>query len=235
MPVRQKTSVRLDPEIISLGRRLAKKDFGSEQKFGLLIENAIRSYHARQVQPVEASALLSATEEALLQRIEKQVDEMGVKTVERVANLIAKSSYETTLSNIILEQLFTRNDKNKSQLETFRSMAAQRMRNRFDKESAEKISSLVAENETYEKKIRELEELRDKLNRTVKQREEQAARFKDQYDQENKRVIQEVNRKADLEDWTNGLIKYIQTNSGFMKSASKLLEEYMQQHPKPKG
>lgn len=68
MVARQKESVRLDPEVVSLGRKLAKKDFGSETKFGLLIEHAIRAYHAHQVQPVEASSLLSATEQALIDK-----------------------------------------------------------------------------------------------------------------------------------------------------------------------
>nr|WGD68561.1 hypothetical protein P5630_00005 [Bacillus subtilis] len=102
MVARQKESVRLDPEVVSLGRKLAKKDFGSETKFGLLIEHAIRAYHAHQVQPVEASSLLSATEQALIDRIEKRVEDMGKHTVERVGNLIAKSSYETTYSSIVL-------------------------------------------------------------------------------------------------------------------------------------
>nr|WGD91518.1 hypothetical protein P5629_00115 [Bacillus subtilis]WGD91534.1 hypothetical protein P5629_00065 [Bacillus subtilis] len=106
MVARQKESVRLDPEVVSLGRKLAKKDFGSETKFGLLIEHAIRAYHAHQVQPVEASSLLSATEQALIDRIEKRVEDMGKQTVERVGNLIAKSSYETTYSSIMLEQIF---------------------------------------------------------------------------------------------------------------------------------
>jgi hypothetical protein len=238
MPVREKTSVRLDPEIVSLGRKLAKKDFGSEQKLGLLIENAIRSYHARQVQPVEASSLLSATEQALIDRIEKRVEHMGKQTVERIGNLMAKSSFETALNSIILEQMYSKSDKNaKANLEHFRHVAAQRMKTRFDKENAERISSLIAENQNiidkYNKLLAELKEQQQKTNK--------AAEIANQFNNQNKdltgRLNHTIEQKDDLEKWTRGLIQYLEENSsGLMKKpASKLVEEYTNQYPKPRG
>lgn len=238
MPVREKTSVRLDPEMVSLGRRLAKKDFGSEQKFGLLIENAIRSYHARQVQPVEASSLLSATEQALIDRIEKRVEEMGKQTVNRIGNLIAKSSYETTFSTIVLEQIYSKTEKNaKTNLEHFRNAAAQRMQTRFDKENAERISSLMAENRNLiEKHNSMLQDLKEQKQKTSKNADI-ANRLNDQNNDLTGRLNRTLEQKDDVEKWTRGLIKYLEANSaGLMKKpASKLVEEYSNEHPKPRG
>ncbi|ONG67273.1 hypothetical protein BKK42_10040 [Bacillus cereus] len=238
MSVREKTSVRLDPEIVSLGRKLAKKDFGSEQKLGLLIENAIRSYHARQVQPVEASSLLSATEQALIDRIEKRIEEMGKQTVNRVGNLIAKSSYETAFSTIILEQMYNKTEKNaKTNLEHFRNVAAQRMQTRFDKENAERISSLIAENrnllDRYNSLIEDLKEQKQKTNKNA----DIANRLNTQNNDLTARLNRTLEQKDDIEKWTRGLIKYLEANSaGLMKKpASKLVEEYSNQHPQPRG
>lgn len=238
MSVRQKTSVRLDPEIVSLGRKLAKKDFGSEQKFGLLIENAIRSYHARQVQPVEASSLLSATEQALIDRIEKRIEEMGKQTVNRVGNLIAKSSYETAFSTIILEQMYSQTTKNaKTNLDNFRNAAAKRMQTRFDKESADRMSSLIAEHRdlanSYNTMLRKVEDLQKETNRN--------ANTANQLEKQNNDLTNRLNSALEQTDniakWTQGLFKYLETNSqGLMKKpASKLVEEYTAKHPKPRG
>lgn len=238
MPVREKTSVRLDPEIVSLGRRLAKKDFGSEQKFGLLIENAIRSYHARQVQPVEASSLLSATEQALIDRIEKRIEEMGKQTVNRVGNLIAKSSFETAFSTIVLEQMYSKTEKNaKTNLEQFRNAAAQRMQTRFDKENAERVSSLMAENKNLVEKYNALVQKYNDQNKKVTQVSESADRYQNQSNNLTSKLNKTLEEKDDIEKWTRGLIKYLGENStGLMKKpASRLVEEYTQQYPKPKG
>lgn len=247
MPVREKLSIRLDPEIVSLGRRLAKKDFGSEQKFGLLIENAIRSYHARQVQPIEASSLLSATEEALIARIEKRVEEMGTKTINRVGNLIAKSSFETALNSIILEKLYEKQgskDKAKIELEQFRKIAVGRMKTRLDKESADQITSLIEENQNL---VTRYNSLLDKYKDVVEQNghfENAVERLSDR----ERELVGKFNRQLEISNneqatkesvkkWTKGLIEYLEQNSEGLikKSASKLVEEYTNQHPKPKG
>lgn len=239
MAVRQKVSVRLDPEIVSLGRKLAKKDFGSEQKFGLLIENAINSYHARQVQPVEASSLLSATEQALIDRIEKRVEDMGKQTVNRIGNLIAKSSYETAFSTIILEQIYGKTDpKNaKANLEQFRQVATQRMKTRFDKENAERISSLISENQNLVEKYNNLLQKTNEQKQKVNKNADIAHQYKEQAEGLSNKLNTALSQKDDLEKWTNALIRYLQNNSGGMvkKSAIKLVEEFSQQRPKPRG
>ncbi|XSD77664.1 hypothetical protein P5630_24520 (plasmid) [Bacillus subtilis] len=248
MVARQKESVRLDPEVVSLGRKLAKKDFGSETKFGLLIEHAIRAYHAHQVQPVEASSLLSATEQALIDRIEKRVEDMGKQTVERVGNLIAKSSYETTYSSIMLEQIFDDcfEDYNPKQLrEQMRGIAAQRMRTRLDKESAQKISSLMQENKNLEvmqeKLINMNNEQQAELEKYKRAYQELRRDYQDVQEESNSRLNQVGNAhlqndqllqkvrslQAESSEYKNQ-VDFLVANYNRLKSNEKLLEEYKQ-------
>ncbi|MEC1896665.1 hypothetical protein ABEY46_16970 [Bacillus velezensis] len=249
MVARQKESVRLDPEITSLGRKLAKKDFGSESKFGLLIEHAIRAYHAHQVQPVEASSLLSATEQALIDRIEKRVEDMGKQTVERVGNLIAKSSYETTYSSIMLEQIFDDyfEDYNPKQLrEQMRGIAAQRMRTRLDKESAQKISSLMQENKNLEvmqeKLINMNNEQQAELEKYKRAYQELRRDYQDVQEESNSRLNQVGNAQQQNDQLLRKIrslqsesaeyknqTEYLVANYSRLKSNEKLLEEYKQE------
>ncbi|NUJ19683.1 hypothetical protein FKN04_24460 [Bacillus glycinifermentans] len=248
MVARQKESVRLDPEIVSLGRKLAKQDFGSEKKFGLLIENAIKAYHARKVQPVEASSLLSATEQALIDRIEKRVQDMGKQTVERIANLTAKASFETVYSSIILEQLFDRTfaqQNPKHQREEIRGRAAKRMRDRLDKEGAEQISSLMQENKTLETN---LNQVRDALTHMTEQYEvlqnqhqalkqhhaaEKAAAQKyynsaRQLDQEKTQLARQLRDQQREKDELQKKLDFLLNSNNPFKNNKKLLEEYEQ-------
>lgn len=248
MVARQKESVRLDPEIVSLGRKLAKQDFGSEKKFGLLIENAIKAYHARKVQPVEASSLLSATEQALIDRIEKRVQDMGKQTVERIANLTAKSAFETIYSSIILEQMFDSlfNKSNpKQKREEIRGLAAKRMRGRLDKEGAEQISSLIQENKTLEAK---LNQVRDALAHMTEQYEvlqnqhqalkqhhaaEKAAAQKyynsaRQLDQEKAQLARQLRDQQQEKDELQKKLDFLLNSTNPFKNNKKLLEEYEQ-------
>nr|WGD91527.1 hypothetical protein P5629_00020 [Bacillus subtilis] len=249
MVARQKESVRLDPEVVSLGRKLAKKDFGSETKFGLLIEHAIRAYHAHQVQPVEASSLLSATEQALIDRIEKRVEDMGKQTVERVGNLIAKSSYETTYSSIMLEQIFDDcfEDYNPKQLrEQMRGIGAQRMRTRLDKESAQKISSLMQENKNLEvmqeKLINMNNEQQAELEKYKRAYQELRRDYQDVQEESNSRLNQVGNAQQQNDQLLRKIrslqsesaeyknqTEYLVANYSRLKSNEKLLEEYKQE------
>nr|WGD87069.1 hypothetical protein P5656_00090 [Bacillus subtilis] len=248
MVARQKESVRLDPEVVSLGRKLAKKDFGSETKFGLLIEHAIRAYHAHQVQPVEASSLLSATEQALFQKKKKKPKKKEKKTPERAGNLIPKSSYETTYSSIMLEQIFDDcfEDYNPKQLrEQMRGIAAQRMRTRLDKESAQKISSLMQENKNLEvmqeKLINMNNEQQAELEKYKRAYQELRRDYQDVQEESNSRLNQVGNAhlqndqllqkvrslQAESSEYKNQ-VDFLVANYNRLKSNEKLLEEYKQ-------
>lgn len=246
MVARQKESVRLDPEVVSLGRKLAKKDFGSETKFGLLIEHAIRAYHAHQVQPVEASSLLSATEQALIDRIEKRVEDMGIQTVERIANLTAKSSFETTYNSIIMEQIydfiFSKNEP-KQHREQIRSAAAQRMRKRFDKEGAERVSSLIQENKKLETELAEtknvlnmltqefedLDSRHDSIKADLEKQKNETQRITRtalQYQNENAQLHQQLNKQKTEMNELQKKLTHLLENHSRIHNNKKLLEMY---------
>lgn len=238
MSPREKTSIRLDPDVITLGRKLAKKDFGSEDKFGLLIENAIRSYHARQVQPVEASSLLSATEEALIGRIEKRIDEMGKKTIERIGNLTAKSSYDTALTSLMIEQIYIgargNPKKAKEEINSLKGEAVSRMKNRLDKESAEQISSLLQENANLEKQYNELRETYIEAQKRFKEKEELLQDQMKANDEKSNNTIRAYQRKIkELGQWIGGLKTYIAEKDNVLGKGRKLFDEYISSNPLP--
>ncbi len=233
---REKVSVRLDPDVVMLGRKLAKHDFGSDQKFGLLIEHAIRAYHARQVQPVEASSLLSATEQALIDRLEKRVEEMGRRTVERVANLVAKSSYETCLSSIMLEHLFARGNTNaKGQIETLRKEAAKRMKTRLDKEGAEDAAAAIEENQVLTNELSSLKKKAVDLDAAVKRLTSEREGMQQKVTASQQAVHQLQRRERSIAEWTQGLAKYLAENYSRIKSNSALIDEYKQKYGVPEG
>ncbi|MFD1673675.1 hypothetical protein [Alicyclobacillus fodiniaquatilis] len=243
---RQKTTLRLDPAIVGLGRKLAKTDYGSETKLGLLIEQAIRAYHARQLTELEASGLISATERALVERLEKRFDEMSQRTVERVGNLIAKSSYETSYSTAIIEDIFTGtySDKRRArnELETLRKEASQRMRKRFDQEEAEQVASLIVEhenvleeNKALQARVNELAERVNQANVQVKQADAISTELRNRLRAREQEHSEERAQSAQLEAWTRGLMRYIRENVGRMKTGEQGIAEYIQNHPAPKG
>nr|WP_280150065.1 hypothetical protein [Bacillus subtilis]MDH3148801.1 hypothetical protein [Bacillus subtilis] len=223
-----------------------KKTFGSETKFGLLIEHAIRAYHAHQVQPVEASSLLSATEQALIDRIEKRVEDMGTQTVERIANLTAKSSFETTYSSIIMEQIydfiFSKNEP-KQRREQIRSAAAQRMRKRFDKEGAEKVSSLIQENKKLETELAEtknvlnmltqefedLDSRHDSIKADLEKQKNETQRITRtalQYQNENAQLHQQLNKQKTEMNELQKKLTHLLENHSRIHNNKKLLEMY---------
>lgn len=241
--IRQKITLRLNPQVEALGRKLAKADFGSETKLGVLIEHAIQAYHARQLTELEASGLLSAAERALVERLEKRFDELGKSVVSRVGNLIAKSSFETAYSAIILEELFAEGDNRaKIQLEQFRKQAAERLRNRFEIDGADASAALVKENAELSAGNAELSE---KLAVMEKERAEiiQAGRHLKQtfeqlqgkYTELQSEVREEREKREGIERWTRGLMTYIRENVGRMKTGEQGLTEYVEKNPRPKG
>lgn len=233
---RQKITLRLDPQVTALGRKAAKAYFGSEHKLGLLIEHAIQSYQARQLSELEAAGLISATERALMERLEQRFDEMGKRTIERIANLIAKESYETTYSSLILEQLLFSSRKDAGQkLGQLHKEAAQRMRRRFDREGAEQTASLMDENDALVEKEQELEqknvELANKNNDLVTKHRVELERLQEQL------KIEREERER-ISRWARGLMMHVRNNvsTTFAKDLGvKAVDEYTVQNPIPRG
>ena len=54
-------SLRLEPEFVSLLKKIAKEEYGSDSKKGYVVENAISLYHSQRLRPTEAASILSVT------------------------------------------------------------------------------------------------------------------------------------------------------------------------------
>lgn len=234
---RQKVTVRLDPQIIALGRKAAKAYFGSEQKLGMLIEHSIQSYQARQLSELEAAGLISATERALMERLEKKFDEMGKRTIERIGNLIAKESYETTYSSLILEQLLFSSLKSNagSKLNQLHKEAAQRMHRRLDREGAEQTALLTNENAALVEREQELEqknvELANKNNDLVTKHRTELERLQEQLKNERE-------EREQISRWARGLMMHVRNNvsTTFARDlGAKAVDEYAEHNPIPRG
>jgi len=130
-------SVRLNPETVQILRQIARKEYGKDNKIAYVIEAAANVYYTQLTNPKEASAILSNTEERLIDRFDKRFNEAVKEITNRVGNLQAKTAYETCLSSLILEDIYGKVGANKHEYEKKRKDAAKRMKTRYEKEGAD--------------------------------------------------------------------------------------------------
>jgi predicted RNase H-like nuclease (RuvC/YqgF family) len=236
---REKVWLRLDRELLLKARDLARTEHGDETKWREIVEEALSDFFVKRVQDVDLASLLSRTEQALFDRlydkIEREFTEMTKRTVNRVGNLVAPSSYDAALTAIMVEEMFK--ERHSKKYHEARKLAAERMRNRWEKEGAGEIATLFKEKQEAEVEANKLrfenEELKSKLKQLTKQHEQVALAF------ENiRREVEESERtKRELEDlrqWTRGLVAAIH-NAGIMTNARSVLKEYQEKTTKPKG
>lgn len=157
---REPVAVRLSQDIIVLGRSLARSKYGSEDKLGNLIEEAIKFLSANSEDEARATALLSITEERLLRRITDKFESMNKdlakrenKMVERVAGLQAVSAFETCLVELLLKDRLLKTDRDKARYEELRSTAATKMKDRLVKAGAEQIAELQEQNQNLQNEL----------------------------------------------------------------------------------
>lgn len=219
---REPVAVRLLPEVIRLGRETAKDMYGSREKLGYLIENAIKVYCAQTTDESAAGSLLQKTEAALFHRVDERMATLEKRTVERVAGLIAKTAYETTLSSILLESKMTR-----PQIEEARKIAAVRLRRRFESESADQVADLLEQNKNLET---DLQKIQQKAG-------EAANNLRNTLQEQAKQLDESRQSHAELQRWVNGLIQYLNDNSSGLirKKAGELVQDYSQLNPRPRG
>ena len=144
-PVREMVGVRLLPDTINLARSLSKTYHGDEKKMGLLIEDALNFYAAHKEDEGRANALLKTTEDILFKRFTEQVDQMykqmsreNDRLFQRLGKLSAVSSFETALSELMMKEVFfSKDDKTKARYEELRSVAAKKMKDKYEGMDAE--------------------------------------------------------------------------------------------------
>lgn len=173
---RKPVAVRLSEEVIHLGRSMARTKYGSEDKLGNLIEEAIMNLSANSEDETRATALLQKTEDKLIKRISdlfesifEDLTKRDNKMVERVAGLHAVSAFETCLVELMLKDRFIKSSNDKARYEELRSAAAARMKDRFIKAGAEQIAELHEQNQALQKRIEDLEALNEELKNVAGQ------------------------------------------------------------------
>jgi len=157
---RHPVTIRITDETIQLARKLAKLYKEDEKKLGELIEDTIIFYSANREDQSRTNALLKVTEDNLLNQFKEQVESMyrEFKTrdknlAERVASLIAIQSFETTLTELMLKDLFCKDSERQNRYEELRSVAARKMKDRYDKCDMGKIAELQTKISDLEKKL----------------------------------------------------------------------------------
>ncbi len=164
-PVREMVGVRLLPDTINLARSLSKTYHGDEKKMGLLIEDALNFYAAHKEDEGRANALLKTTEDILFKRFTEQVDQMykqmsqeNDRLFQRLGKLSAVSSFETALSELMMKEVFfSKDDKTKARYEELRSVAAKKMRDKYEGMDAEEILRLTKQVQDLSKYAESLE------------------------------------------------------------------------------
>lgn len=167
-PVREMVGVRLLPDTINLARSLSKTYHGDEKKMGLLIEDALNFYAAHKEDEGRANALLKTTEDILFKRFTEQVDQMykqmsreNDRLFQRLGKLSAVSSFETALSELMMKEVFfSKDDKTKARYEELRSVAAKKMKDKYEGMDAEEILNLT-------KKIQDMTQYMEKLEQDL--------------------------------------------------------------------
>ena len=171
---REPVTVRLNQEVIVLGRSLARSIYGNEDKLGNLIEDAINFMSAHQENEARTNALLQTTEQTLFNRFDNQIESMykalinrDNKLVERIAGLMAVSSFETTLTELMLKDLYCRDDKTKARYEEIRSLASKKMKDRYEKANLTEVLELQEKIMALEKDIESLKIYESELEITI--------------------------------------------------------------------
>ena len=218
----------------------------------MLIEHAIKSYHARQLSELEASGLISATERALVERLEKRFDQMKKETVNRIGDLIGGLSYDASYSLLMLEELhrkFSGDQFRNADLDPLRSDASRRMQHRYEKHGAEQVASLERQLDEVRQEFADHQEKAKQLAGHYKELDQKYKELQGKYESRGTQ-IQQLRERVDTATqearaaswekdsvlaWTRGLMNYVRQNVGRMKTGEQGLQEYIEKNPQPKG
>lgn len=169
---RKPVAVRMNTDIISMARLATKEEYGSSEKLGLWLEDAIQFYVAQKTDESRATALLQILEGSLFKRISTEIEAMHKAFTKRdnlldkrLGNLMAISSYESCLSQLMLkESLYSKDVKSKTRYEELRSAAAREMKVAFDTDARPII-------EEQQKEIKDLKAQYNKMRKAISSRD----------------------------------------------------------------
>ena len=155
-------SIRLTDETIQLARKLTKLYMEDESKLGELIEEAILFYSTDKEDQSGTNALLKVTKDNLLNQFREQVESMYREfknrdklLAERIASLIAIQGFESTLTELLLKDIYSKDDDRKKRYEELRRVAARKMKDRYTKSDLGKMAELTEKITRLENEIQE--------------------------------------------------------------------------------
>lgn len=239
MSERVKTSIRLRGDLLNKMRQEAERQLGDKSRWRELLEEAMKDYLTRQLKDTDIALLLSKTEEALFNRlynkIEHEFTDMTRRTVNRVGNLIAVSSYDVALTAIMTEEFFK--ERYSEKYYEARKLAAERMKKRWNREGADEIQLIISEKAEAENEARALREQVEQLKQQIKKYSEtieKAKRMILEQQQASKETKELKESYGEVIHWTRGLIEHLEQSS-MLTSPSKAVEEYKRKHPRPEA
>lgn len=214
---REPITMRLSQDAIVLGRSMARSLHGSEDKIGNLVEEALNFYSAHREDEARASAILKVTEENLFKRFNEQVENMykaftqrDSKLTERLAGLMAVSSFETALIESMLKDLYCRDEKTKARYEELRSVSSKKMKDRYEKANVTEVLELQEKVRLLEKEVGEWKESSGAWEDETKTLKSEKADLKERYDETVNKLSESKKRYSDVLDVLKEYLKLVQ-------------------------
>ena len=235
MATKRENSSRVHPETNKLLRQLAKRNYGSERKAGYVIDDAVKAYFTNETRPTEASAIISTTEQILLDRLERRMnsifDDVSKGVVNRLGNLYAKTAHDSAVTFVMMEDLFLKTGGTKDEVGKLRGDATRIIKKRLDhedviKELTKEINDEFSSNNEVEQLKKENEALRQKANALLTKLKAENEQVK----AENERIQKENDV---TKEWYKGLEDHLIRKKGISINNAKLIEEYKSNNPMP--
>lgn len=249
--MRVKLTTRVDPDMLQLGRKLAKQMYGSEKRIGYVVDDSIRLLHLHQTEPKQAEAYLSNIENVVIRSLEKRLEAIGKRAIEvidshldygnkRNGNLLARMTRESIYTSLAMEELCVRAIPNfKEEVEPkIEKEATQRMKRKLEYEEDREGATYAEENQQLKKKVEELQSKLNQMEKYIRQQYEEKEKWeadRQRLDKQYEEMKQLKQERDYLAAWVRGLITHMKENYSRVKTNEKLIEEYIRDNPKPKG
>lgn len=235
---REKVWLRLDRQLLLRTRTHATAEYGDESKWREIVEDALTEYFAKRINDIDLTSLLSKTEQALFDRlydhIEQTFTKMSKRTVNRVGNLLATTSYDAALTAVMLEDMYR--EKHSKRYPEARKLAAERMKSRWAKEGADEIAAMIEEKKQAEEQADQLRQELERMKKEMKRKEQQIAgleRLTQQLETQAKEGKTAQQQLSNVTHWTGGLLQALESTN-MITSAKSALKDFEKSNPRPK-
>lgn len=230
MVARVAKTLRLHPDTLDMMQKLAKKNYGKESKGGYVVDDAVKDFFTNGTRPGEASAILSTTEEVLIDRLDRRVNSIFDNVINRMGDLYARTSHDAAVTFVMMEDLFLKTGGTKQEVGKLRGDAQRIMEKRIESAGAIEKAKEKFEEQFSSEEVKRLKEenqqIKQKANNTFKEMKSDYRKLED----EKRQVEQEKNSIA---EWYKGLEQYLKDNYSRLKNNVSLIDEYKETHPFP--